>query len=353
MTGVPPGQRLAVCIEETLGHRTHGQNLERAFAAKGLGVDVFKLDFRRLRRLPLPWALRGSYAAYESLRGADPYDVTLFHTQTVALLAPRAVRGRRYIVSLDASPIQMDEMGRWYQHRRQPRLLEAAKRRWYAAIFERASGVVAWLRWAARSAIEDYGAEPDRILVAHPGGPAMFFNIPRTDGGTRERPRILFVGGDLERKDGDSLLRAFSRLQDVADLTLVTEAPVEPHPSVDVRHGIRPGTQGLLDAFAEADIFCLPTLRDCTPLVIDEAMAAGLPVITTDVASNVEWVPPETGLLVPPADDDTLEHALRQLVDEPETRARLGGAAREWARTHMDAERNAGRVVDFMTALAA
>lgn len=168
-TGRPP--RMAMCIEQTLGHRTHGINLERAFRARGAAIDVFRVEFPERGRLPVPWALRSSANAYRQLRRAERYDVTLFHTQTIALLAPHAVRGSRYVVSLDATPLQVDEMSSSYDHSTHPRAIEAAKRRWYRWVFQRAAGVISWSRWAAQSAIEQYGADPSTLLVAHRGRP--------------------------------------------------------------------------------------------------------------------------------------------------------------------------------------
>ena len=343
--------QIALCLEQTLGHRAHGLNLERACEASEQPIDVLHVDFPERPRLRVPWALRGSFDAYRQLRAAPAYDVTFFHTQTVALLASRATSGRRYAVGVDATPVQLDEMGRWYQHAKSPGLLEQAKLRWYRSVFRAAAGVVTWSHWAARSAVEDYGASQTSLLVAHPGARRELHGVRRDDK-PGHRPRILFIGGDFERKGGDSLLRVFRTLSDRAELVLVTEAPVQAEPGVEVLTNIRPGTEEQAAAFAGADIFCLPTLGDCTPVAIGEAMSAGLPVVTTAIGSNPEWVPDDVGMLVPPADDAALATALTALVDDAELRQRRSSGARAWAQQHMDAERNAARVIDFLTGLA-
>lgn len=81
---------------------------------------------------------------------------------------------------------------------------------------------------------------------------------------------------------------------------------------------------------AEAIIFCLPSYREGLPKSILEAMAAGLPVVATDVPGCREAVTHEaTGLLVPARDAPALAAAIARLLAEPATRARMGAAGRQ------------------------
>lgn len=343
-------RRMALCLEQTLGHRAHGQNLEAVLTEREEHVDVVRIEYPERVRTRLPWAIRGSAGAIRGLRAVAGPGVALFHTQTISLFAPLA--RMPYIVSVDATPVQVDGMGRWYNHRRGPQIAEGAKRRWYARVFGGAAGIVSWSEWAADSLVSDYGVDRDRVLVAHPGAPAAFFDIHRNGAGSR-LPRILFVGGDFERKGGPALLDAFQSLRGRAELVLVTGADVPETPGVRVLRGVRPGTGDLLRAFAEADIFCLPTLGDCTPVALGEAMAAGLPVITTSVGSNTETVcDGEHGFVISPGDTVALAEALERLVDDGPLRLAMGRAARAHARDRMDARRNAHRVLDYMAAVA-
>jgi glycosyltransferase involved in cell wall biosynthesis len=342
-------RRLALCLEQTLGHRAHGLQLEHAVARRGAGVAVHRITYPERARVPVSWALRASVQAYRAVRGRH-YDAALFHTQTVALLAPLAMRGRPYIVSVDATPLQFDALGAWYGHATGRAPAERAKRRWYARVFRDAASLVSWSQWAADSLVADYGADPARILVAHPGAPPAFFAIPREP---RSGPvRILFVGGDFERKGGPELLRAFEGLEHHAELVLVTGADVPARPGVRVLRDIAPGTPAQRDAFAAADIFCLPTRGDCTPVVLGEAMAAGLPVVTTTIASNPEVVPLAAGALVPPGDVGALHDALVVLVRDANARARCGAIARAHAHERMDAAANADRLLDLLQQVA-
>jgi glycosyltransferase involved in cell wall biosynthesis len=80
--------------------------------------------------------------------------------------------------------------------------------------------------------------------------------------------------------------------------------------------------------FEWADIFAYPTENDGQPLVVIEAMAAGLPVVTSTYGGVPETVG-ETGIVVPPADPAAFGAALRRLLEDPTERVRLGDASRE------------------------
>lgn len=80
------------------------------------------------------------------------------------------------------------------------------------------------------------------------------------------------------------------------------------------------------------DVFCLTSLKEGLPLSLIEAMAAGLPVIGTNVEGIREViVPNQNGLLVELGDIEGLTNALLRLLENPEYRERLGLAARKTA----------------------
>jgi len=131
-------------------------------------------------------------------------------------------------------------------------------------------------------------------------------------------------------------------------------------PLLDVR-AIVPSEQmpALLD---QHDVFIFPSLMEGTPLAIQEAMAAGLAIVTTETCGMVDLVEDGfNGLLVPPADSSALAKAVLTLAGNPDLRAQLGQAAQEtmrrftWARTAAKTEaacasamRRNGREPDFV-----
>lgn len=343
--------RLALCLEQALGHRAHTANLELAMARQALDGVVVRVDPAGGRFVP--WAVSGSWKARTRIRVEAPeHRVRFFHTQSIALMAPLFRNTTPYVVSVDATPIQMDHMGQWYSHVQRPPVIERAKMGLYRAVFHRSAAMVAWSKWAADSLVADYGVARDKVLIAHPGATSEFFALPFKCAEGRPRPRILFVGGDLERKGGDLLIDAWRSMRDVADLTLVTTAKVSDSAGIEVISDASPGSPRLLEAYASADIFCLPTRGDCTPVVLGEAMAAGLPVITTRIGSNAESVTHgRDGLLIDVNDAQGLHDALTRLVTNSGERARMAREARTTALNVFDAERNAGRIFRLLDAL--
>jgi glycosyltransferase involved in cell wall biosynthesis len=77
------------------------------------------------------------------------------------------------------------------------------------------------------------------------------------------------------------------------------------------------------------DVFVLPSLTEGTPNGIIEAMACGLPVISTTVGGVPDLVSDETGILVPPGDVEALSQAMTLLAEDPLLRERMGQAARK------------------------
>ena len=166
--------------------------------------------------------------------------------------------------------------------------------------------------------------------------------------------RLLFVGGDLTRKGGDLLIEATRRLRADAslpdvELHLVTKSTVAVEPGIHVHAGMSPNSPELIALYHSCDIFCLPTLGDCLPMVLSEAGAAGMALVSTDVGAIHEVVRDgETGLLIPPGDVEALTVALRTLVADGALRERLAAGANALVRRDYDATANAHRIVSLL-----
>ena len=99
------------------------------------------------------------------------------------------------------------------------------------------------------------------------------------------------------------------------------------------------------------DVFALPSYREGMPRSILEAMAAGRPVVATDIRGcREEVVEGETGFLVPTRDVAELANRLERLVVDPGLRARLGAAGQARAAAEFDEALVCERVVAALAA---
>jgi glycosyltransferase involved in cell wall biosynthesis len=179
------------------------------------------------------------------------------------------------------------------------------------AAYRNASSLAFSSRWAARSAVEDYGVDPQKVHVIPYG--ANLDSIPPRDGVLRKAPspacRLLLVGVGWKEKGGPIALEALKQLEAIgieAELTVCGSTPPRgtAHPRMRVIPFLdkRDGRQRrqLEQLYATSDFLLLPTRRDATPHVLCEASAFGLPSITSDTGAVRELVRDgENGYVLP------------------------------------------------------
>jgi glycosyltransferase involved in cell wall biosynthesis len=358
--------RVAFVLEQTLGHITHAANLRALVGASDEISPVFAPIEYDVDGWPgrVPgysnWTVRAGVRARRAIRAIrrdGPIDAMFVHTQVPAILIPDVVRRIPTVVSLDATPIQYDELGEHYGHGTGGARAERLKWRANRDCFAAARAVVTWAEWTKCGLVDRYEVPADKVTVIPPGvDPGTW--VARTEPrGTDDAPvRVLFVGGDLARKGGLTLIEAMRRLRSAGvavELDLVTRDEVAAEPGIRVHHGLGPNSPGLIQLYQRADVFCLPTLGDCLPMVLSEAGAVGLPLVSTDVGAISEIVRPErTGLLVPPDDPEALAIALGRLAGDPGMRRKLGEEARRVVTAEYDAAANAERLIELLVAVA-
>ena len=113
----------------------------------------------------------------------------------------------------------------------------------------------------------------DKITVIPPGVNVHEWRRPTPRVPHANPVKILFVGGDLERKGGLVLLEAFRALRHLGlELHLVTKDRLAPEPGVFVYNNLEANSQPLKDLYHTCDIFALPTFGDC---LADGALGGG------------------------------------------------------------------------------
>jgi glycosyltransferase involved in cell wall biosynthesis len=189
----------------------------------------------------------------------------------------------------------------------------------------------------ARSSLVAGGVDESKIVV-----------VPQTIDTNRFRPaaerrtatgplRIAFAGSFTVGKGFQYLLRAIARIGAKHFSVSMVGATGDPWcrrlladlgRGLDIMHA--PGDP--VAAYQSAELFVLPTVHDGFGLVVAEAMACGLPVVTTDCCGASETIEPDrTGWIVAAGDEDALAAALDRALSRRAILAQMGACARQTA----------------------
>jgi glycosyltransferase involved in cell wall biosynthesis len=150
-----------------------------------------------------------------------------------------------------------------------------------------------------------------------------------------ERPTVLFVGRFARRKGTDLLLAA----SDGAFELLFCGANGAASVNGQKARVIPPLSQNeLSELYRASDVLVLPSVGEGFPLVVQEAMASGLPVLVTDSEEYREQLD-ESVAIFSPRDPRALRESILGLLRAPHRRKRMARAARSWALANFDWER--------------
>jgi glycosyltransferase involved in cell wall biosynthesis len=223
-------------------------------------------------------------------------------------------------------------------------------------LVDRARVIVTETDYAARFLHERFSHRADRIHRIYNGldlaefGRADFSSTP---------PLIIAVGRLIPKKGFGHLIRTCALLAERGKsfrCEIIGEGPLkdELRRQIDEMHlrnnveltGAKPQAQ-LRGRLAAANVFVLPSVIDADggmdnlPTVIMEAMATGLPVVSTNIGGIPEMiVENETGFLVQPGDAAAMADAIETVINDPSSAARLGYSGYERARTLFSIEKN-------------
>jgi glycosyltransferase involved in cell wall biosynthesis len=235
------------------------------------------------------------------------------------------------------------------------RLLETAERNALALV----SRVIVTSQWTART-LGSYGVPVERVRVVEPGvdrrsprqrAARAAAKHPSRDtpedrpwgsGAHDETVRLLCVATVTPRKGHAVLLEALAELRDRRwHLTCAGSVTRDAATFAALEHQIdrlalraRVSFLGDLDAdalereYERADLFVLASYLEGYGMALAEAVARGIPVVSTTAGAIPETVPASAGVLVPPGDSRALAKALAPLLDHDDARARLAANAR-------------------------
>ncbi len=188
-------------------------------------------------------------------------------------------------------------------------------------------------------ALADYHVPEQRIGVVPPGTDP----VPLAVGSASETPVLLCVATVTPRKGHVVLVDALSQLRNrpwrllcVGSLTrspatvATLKARIADH-QLDSCIALLGEAEGkTLDRYYQgADLFVLPSYYEGYGMALAEALARGLPIVSTTAGAIPDTVPADAAMLVPPGDTARLTEALRQVLDNSQLRRQLAIAARK------------------------
>ena len=303
----------------------------RLAPARGLAANI---DLRRWRE-ELNVGLLAARRIARLERRSGRFALLHFHTQAAAYGSLRRMRRTPSIVSIDCTQqlARREAESSVGQATYLPNVVHDA------CVFKRAAAIIATSRWAAADLAARHPSSARKVHVM-PYPVRMCFDDSivhqrelRWRADPARRVRVLYVGGDFHRKGGPDLLAAWQAggFAARADLTLVTDWPMGAcalPDGVRVIRGVASHSSEWVELWRSADLFVMPSRSEAFGVVFQEAAAAGLPVVATQINAVPEIVADgETGLLVPPSDPEALVAAMRTLIDSVGLRHAMGRAA--------------------------
>jgi glycosyltransferase involved in cell wall biosynthesis len=200
--------------------------------------------------------------------------------------------------------------------------------------------------------VADYAVAPERLSIVRPGTDRVAVR-PRAPGAVVD---LLAVGSLVPRKGYDILVAALAKIPDLAWRLIIAgdrERSSETARRLDAeiaRLGLAErvtfagavAPQRLMQLYAAADLFVLPSRFEGYGMAYAEAIAHGVPVVGTQAGAIPDTVPAGAGVLVPPDDVEALAAILRRLIESPSERERLAAGARAAATTFPSWQESAG-----------
>jgi glycosyltransferase involved in cell wall biosynthesis len=247
-----------------------------------------------------------------------------------ALPEAGALRCHKPLIALVHQPLALDPG----LNTKQADVLRESER----AALSAAARVVVTSEATARILISDYGVPIQRISVVRPGNDP----VPPARGSNDGVVRLLSIGSVLPIKGYDVLIAAVATLKEMPwRLTIAGDRTRNPAAVAQLDTDIESRGLGnritvlgavpperIMELYLASDVFVLASRFEGYGMALAEAIAHGLPVVSTTAGAIPDTVPPGAGLLVPSDDAAALARALRHLISDSTKRRRLATIAR-------------------------
>ncbi len=215
---------------------------------------------------------------------------------------------------------------------------------WEKRAFQQATVLVAVSKQVERGLLK-LGIPAVKIRVVLNGVDVVAFAPGVAERDRWGLPKTVPIGlfaGDIKtpRKNLDTVIRALTQ---VAGLHLAVAGGLRGSPYPRLAHDLGVGDRvhflgyrrDLKDLMKAVDLFIFPSRYEACSLVLLEALASGLPVVTAATTGGAELVTPDCGVVLPdPNDADRLAQVLQTLIADPERRSQMAVAARRRAEAH-------------------
>jgi glycosyltransferase involved in cell wall biosynthesis len=320
------------------------------------------------RRVSFPMAVRAK--AIEANRSGRPFDIVNVHEPCAApLLVGRRAHSAAVVITSHGLERRAwtlaKEEGRYGRETPgwRTRITYPPTALWPGDFAIRRADHIVCLNDEDRQVlVNDVQRVPSTVTRVFPGADEIYAIAAERRNYSRAS-RLLFAGTWRKNKGIEDLVPAFVALAERhSDITLHVVGAGVPSDVVlakfpeRLRNRIHFDTPrddfGMAAVFASADLFLLPSLFEGTPLTLIQAMASGLPIVTTATCGMKDVIADrQTGLLVPIRSPQSLIEAVEALRTDQSQRARLGQAARVEARARYTWDQSADPVLRAYDAL--
>ena len=215
----------------------------------------------------------------------------------------------------------------------------------------RFSRIIAVSEEIRRKCVDEYGVENERIK-AFPNATNQEIFYPRDKAESRnrlglpkDRPIVTFVGSFTERKGPMRVLEAVKSRPDIGVVLLGNGFNMPMGDQVLYKGSV--SHEEIPQWLSASNAFVLPTTAEGSCNAVIEAMACGVPVITSDIPSNREVLDSDMSVLVDPQNIGEIRNAIETVVDSPLRQEAMSKAALVKAKNHSIEDR-ASRILSWI-----